>query len=90
VYSKHAERERESDMITTKEVETALINCEIIEKYPDDPRGPSFLCLGFSAKRPIHTVCAIKEEPQELLLITVYDPSMRPEKWTSDFRKRKG
>ena len=40
-FSKHAERERELDMITTEELEDALRNCDIIEDYPDDPRGSS-------------------------------------------------
>jgi len=38
-FSKHAERERRFDMIPIRELENALINCEIIEDYPDDPRG---------------------------------------------------
>lgn len=28
------------------ELEEALINCEVIEDYPDDPRGASFLDSG--------------------------------------------
>jgi hypothetical protein len=88
-FSKHAEREREADKITVMELEEALNQCEIIEEYPDDPRGPSWLALGFSEKRPIHAVCAVKADPDEVLIITVYDPSKRPEKWTEDYRKRK-
>jgi hypothetical protein len=37
--SKHAERERESDMIPVEKLEQALRDCEVIEEYPDDPRG---------------------------------------------------
>ena len=88
-FSKHAEREREADKITVMELEEALTQCEIIESYPEDPRGPSCLALGFSSNRPIHAVCAVKTEPDEVLIITVYDPSRRPEKWTADFRRRK-
>lgn len=40
-FSKHAEREREIDMICTWELEDALGGCEIIESYPDDLRGAS-------------------------------------------------
>ena len=39
-FSKHAEKEREGDMIPVRELEEALVNCEVIEDYPDDPRGP--------------------------------------------------
>lgn len=88
-FSKHAEREREIDMITVRELEEALKSCEIIEEYPDDPRGASFLALGFYLGRPIHAVCTIKAEPEELFLITVYDPSKRPEKWADNYRKRR-
>lgn len=88
-FSKHAEREREADEILVEELEEALINCEVIEEYPDDPRGVSFLVLGFSGNRPIHTVCSIRTEPEELLLITVYDPSRHPHEWIDNYRKRK-
>ena len=88
-YSRHAERERELDMIYTWELEDALRNGEIIENYPDDPRGASCLVLGFCGPKPIHGVCTIKTEPEELFLITVYDPSKRPDKWTENYRKRR-
>lgn len=88
-YSKHAERERELDMIYTWELEDALKSCDIIENYPDDQRGTSCLALGFCGSRPIHAVCTIKTDPEELFLITVYDPSKRPDKWAEDYRKRR-
>lgn len=88
-FSKHAERERELDMIYTWELEDAFKDCEIIEDYPDDPRGASCLVLGFCSTRPIHAVCTIKTDPDLLLLITVYDPSKRPDKWIKNYRKRK-
>lgn len=88
-FSKHAERERQADMIPTWELEEALGNCEIIEDYPDDPRGPSCLVLGFSGHRPLHAVCSVKRDPEELFLITVYDPSRRPEHWVDQYRRRR-
>jgi hypothetical protein len=88
-YSRHAERERELDMIYTWELEDALRNGEIIENYPDDPRGASCLVLGFCGPKPIHAVCTIKTEPEELFLVTVYDPSKRPDKWTDNYRKKR-
>ena len=87
--SKHAEREREIDMIYMWELEDALRACKIIEEYPNDPRGASCLTLGFSGSKPIHAVCALKIDPEELLLITVYDPSKRPEKWSENYRERR-
>ncbi|MEK6815765.1 MAG: DUF4258 domain-containing protein [Nitrospirota bacterium] len=87
--SKHAEREREADRITIEELEKALAGCEVIEDCPDDPRGASFLALGFAGSRPVHAVCALKQDPGELLLITVYDPSKSPERWAEGFRRRR-
>ncbi len=88
-YSKHAEKEREHDMIYTWELEDALKNCVIIEDYPDDPRGASCLVLGFCGSKPLHAVCTIKKGPEELLLITVYNPSKRPDRWIDNYSKRR-
>lgn len=85
----HAEKERQADKITMEELEEALSSCKVIEDYPTDPRGASCLVLGFAARRPVHAVCAIKQEPEEVLLITVYDPSKRPEKWTDNYQHRR-
>lgn len=46
----HAERERETDRITRQELEEALLfeDCDLLEDYPNDPRGHSRLILGFT------------------------------------------
>ncbi len=72
-----------------EELEKAVSSCKVIENYPTDPRGASCLGLGFAAGRPVHAVCAMKQEPEEVLLITVYDPSKRPEKWTNNYQCRR-
>jgi hypothetical protein len=83
--SLHADDERIADGLIIRELEDALSRCEIIEQYPDDPRGESCLALGFTAaKRPVHTVCGINRSGC-LILITVYIPSMP--KW-KDSRTR--
>ncbi len=71
----HAEIERDADCISIVELEEALMHeeCEIVEDYPKDPRGHSFLLLGFTAQRlPIHAVCSIHEDT--LVIIIVYKP----------------
>jgi hypothetical protein len=88
-FSVHAERELRTDRIMVAALERALKDCEIIEDYPDDQRGASFLILGFAGQRPIHAVCAIRQNPEELLLITVYDPSRRSQRWEDDYRRRR-
>jgi hypothetical protein len=85
----HAEGEREADQITIREIEEALLSehCEVIENYPDDPRGASCLILGFTAEGlPLHLVCGVSL-PDVTVVITVYRP--HSDRW-SDWRIRKG
>ena len=76
----HAERERESDKITTQEIEEALLShqTEVVESYPEDIRGRSCLILGFTKSgNQLHVVCGLPGE--ELIVITVYRPD--PRQW---------
>jgi len=85
--SLHAERERDADCIQMSELEEALLSerLELIEDYPEDPRGHSHLLLGFTqAEQPIHAVCS--EHEAVLVIITVYRPD--PKLW-QDYRIRK-
>jgi hypothetical protein len=73
-------------MISTKEIRLALDQGDIIEDYPENARGQSFLILGKGMdNRPIHIVCSPKDE--YLAIITAYLPS--EDEWTDDFRLRK-
>ena len=72
----HADDERLADGLTVLQLEVALSNCEVLERYPDDPRGESCLVLGFTREdTPIHTVCG-RNPAGHLILITVYIPTM--------------
>ena len=72
-------------MITTAEVRSVIEEGEIVEEYPEDPRGHSCLMLGFGeGGRPIHVVCSPKES--YIAIITAYLPDAR--EWSEDFRKR--
>ncbi|MBS0181167.1 MAG: DUF4258 domain-containing protein [Nitrospira sp.] len=84
----HAEQERDADQITIDEIEQAYSGAasEIIEDYPDDPRGHSALVLAFTESHaPLHAVWSIHENTA--ILITIYRPD--PKLWTN-WRKRKG
>jgi len=82
----HTEKLRER-MIESADLEEAVFNGSIIEPYPDDPRGPSCLILGFSRSgKPLHIVCGNLEE-EELLIVTAYEPD--PEEWEKDWKTRK-
>jgi Domain of unknown function (DUF4258) len=72
--------------ISARNVEDAIGSGTIIEDYPDDPRGPSCLILGYSGKRPIHVVCG-RLGSNEILIITAYQPD--PDEWEDDCTTRK-
>lgn len=75
-FSEHAERERQADRMTIADVECALLNAQLLEDYPDDPRGPSCLLLGSGCTGyPIHVVCG-RSSGGTLRLITVYIPAL--------------
>lgn len=83
--SYHAEKERYAEDISISDLETAISNGEILEDYPNDPRGPSCLILGYSKNRPIHIVCGYL--PREWVrIITVYLP--KPPKWINERTRR--
>ena len=83
----HALRQmlRPGRLINAGEVRQVVERGSIIEEYPDDSRGPSCLILGYGLdSRPIHIVCAPKDD--FLAIITAYLPD--PGEWSDDFKKR--
>jgi hypothetical protein len=73
-------------MISTDEVSKVVLMGELIEDYPNDPRGYSCLLLGMGYdQRAVHVVCSPKDE--YLAIITAYLPD--PAQWSSDFRRRR-
>ena len=75
---------RPERMISTSDVRETVFNGEVIEEYPDDPRGPSCLMFHRPTGRAIHIVCAPKEE--YLAIVTAYIPN--PSQWDSTLTKR--
>ena len=74
--------------IAVEEVEQVLLNdgVEVIEDYPDDPRGASSLVLGVTGRgRPLHVHCT---HPPGLVVITAYEPDAG--EWEDSFRIRRG
>lgn len=83
----HAIRQmsRMDRMITPAEVREAVGTGAVIEDYPEDVRGHSCLLLSKGhGGRPIHVVCAPKED--YLAIITAYVPSA--DEWENDFQTR--
>ena len=88
LYLPHALRQmaRPDRMIATEEVRAVIERGDLVEDYPDDSRGHSCLMLGFGeGGRPIHVVCAPKDE--YLAIITAYLPD--PHEWAEGFRRRR-
>ena len=84
----HAVRQmaRPDRMITVEDVRNCILHGEVIEDYPEDVRGHSCLMLGTAdPARPIHVVCAPKDD--YLSIITAYQPD--PKEWEIDSRTRR-
>lgn len=72
--------------IKAVDIEQAVKSGNIIEDYPNDPRGASCLILGRVGNRPLHILFA-QLEAQEILVVTAYEPD--PEEWEDDWQTRK-
>ena len=72
VYTDHADTERRIESLTLAQIETAILNAEVLERYPDTGRGESCLIVGFAGETPIHVVCGWRGE--KVAVITVYVP----------------
>ncbi len=78
-FTVHAIREATAEGIAVESVRTAIMSYEadIVEDYPDDPRGASCLILGWMrGERPLHAVVSY---PPDIAVITLYEPD--PGRW---------
>ena len=72
--------------INQKDIESAILNGEIIEEYENDYPYPSCLIYGINLKGEVlHVVCGLNKV--ELWIITAYYPDNI--KWEEDLKKRK-
>ena len=84
----HAVRQmsRPQRMVSPSEVEATVLKGDLIEDYPNDPRGHSCLMLGYGEPgRAVQVVCSPKDA--YLAIITAYLPD--PSQWSEDFRRRR-
>lgn len=82
----HAQQQITSRRIRVADIRLALMSefAEVIEDYPEDPRGPSCLVYGEVPKEVLHIHISY---PPEIVVITAYHPD--PSRWTPDLKKRK-
>lgn len=83
-FTVHGLQEATADGIDADDLRDAIISkdAEILEDYPEHPRGACCLILGWVAGHAIHAVVSF---PPDVAVITAYVPDDR---WV-DYRRRK-
>ena len=66
--SEHAHKERQIEKISIKEIKQTILENDIIEEYPKDPRGSSCLI----GNKNLHVDCGFRNK--KVLVVTNYRP----------------
>jgi Domain of unknown function (DUF4258) len=87
--SVHVYEELADDDLFAKDVITGISNAVVVEDYPTFHKDPAVLVLQKNRDGdPIHIVWGIpKGKSSPAVLVTAYRPD--PERWSSDFTRRK-
>lgn len=82
----HAQQQITTRRIKVAEIRATILsdNAEVIEDYPEDPRGASCLVYGIVDNKVLHIHISY---PPEIVIITAYKPD--PARWMPDFKHRK-
>lgn len=71
--------------ILPHEIKEALLDCSVVEDYPEDKRGHSCLVWGKTSEgKDLHIVCGLSEET--IWVITIYEPD--PKEWETPLKRR--
>ena len=72
--------------ISPGEPKDVILSGEIIESYSKDKYSPSCLIFGKTEEgRVLHVQCSVTP----VWIITAYDPTLNPEEWDEDFKRRR-
>jgi hypothetical protein len=87
--SEHGYDELSQDGILAREVISRVEDGQLVEDYPEYPKGPCVLVLQRDgAGEPIHVVWGIpKNQETPAVLVTAYRPD--PARWSPDFMRRR-
>ncbi len=86
--SEHGYDELAEDDLSVKEILAGSKDAQLLEKYPDYPKGPCALFLQKDKSGlPVHTVWGIpRGYDKPTVLVTAYRPD--PEQWDENFTRR--
>jgi len=82
----HAQQQITIRRIRVAEIRATILSddAEVIEDYPEDPRGASCLVYGTVADKILHIHISY---PPEIVIITAYQPDSA--RWLPDLKRRK-